>query len=329
MNDAAGDSRHLGLTGSGWGGCRLTRFLSQPKPLIMTPSPSENFLFPPLPTACAPETPTVGNPDLQQYYMPLWAAERIVEQYFSGLGAGEVAYDIGCGPGAFLRAFPAHVRAIGVEIDPALAQLAADETGREVIVGDFRQIPLPARPAAIISNPPYANAISQALLAMAAEQLEPGGRCGLILPATTLSFSSTVERWRAKFNIRQEALPRDLFPRIKYPISFYLFTRSHLRKLHGFFLFDEARALAGAAPRVRLALTQGSRGRSVWQFAVEEAVRALGGEATNAQIYAYLRGRCPRLIPTWKETVRRTLQEGRFIHRSRGAWALAAAYKVL
>lgn len=287
--------------------------------------PSTDLLFPELPKSSLPNRPTQGNPDLQQYYLPLWAAERIVERYFSDLGAVDVAYDIGCGPGALLRAFPRQVRAIGVEIDPVLARQAADETGREVIVGDFRTIPLPARPAAIVSNPPYANAISQALLALAAEQLEPGGRCGLILPATTLSFSSTVERWRAKFNIRQEALPRDLFPRIRFPISFFLFTRSHLRKLHGFMLFDEARLVAGATPRVRLALTQGSPRRSVWRFAVEEAVRALGGEATNSQIYAYLQGRCPRAIPTWTATIRRTLQEGAFVRRGRGSWALAPA----
>lgn len=44
------------------------------------------------------------------------------------------------GDGRFLMAVPDHVPAFGVEIDPALAPIAARNSGRQVIQGDFLRL---------------------------------------------------------------------------------------------------------------------------------------------------------------------------------------------
>lgn len=69
---------------------------------------------------------------LCQWFTPAWLAEALVERHFSRLDAADLVLEPTCGAGAFLRAIPAHVPAIGVEIDPALAA-AARATGREVL----------------------------------------------------------------------------------------------------------------------------------------------------------------------------------------------------
>jgi type I restriction-modification system DNA methylase subunit len=56
-----------------------------------------------------------------QYMTPDWAAEALVDRYFSDLGESDLVLEPSCGRGAFLRALPAHVQALGVEIDPNLA----------------------------------------------------------------------------------------------------------------------------------------------------------------------------------------------------------------
>jgi hypothetical protein len=50
----------------------------------------------------------------------------------------------------------------------------------------------------------------------------------------------------------------------------------------------------------------------------------LGGRASLSQIYSLVEGRRPRPIPTWRDTVRRVLQERPFTRHDDGTWALAA-----
>lgn len=73
------------------------------------------------------------NESLDQYFVPAWAAERIVANYYPCLTNQDTVFDVGCGDGRILMAIPKHVKAYGFEIDPVLAQAAHDNTGREVI----------------------------------------------------------------------------------------------------------------------------------------------------------------------------------------------------
>lgn len=269
-----------------------------------------------------PRQQTTGNRALDQYFTQAWAAERLVDLYFNNLTADDLVIDAGCGRGPFLRAIPPHVPAFGVEIDPQLAAEAKDNTGRSVIVGDFRTVSLPDNVTAILGNPPFSRPVISSFLARGAELLPDNGRCGFILPTSYVSFSSTFDRLRNHFSIRTELLPRDIFPRISVPISFYLFTKSHVRRHFGFVLFNEASEIRDMPKSIKLALRQGERLRSPWLTAVTEALRMLGGRAKLEQIYSVMQGRCPRPIETWKDTIRRVLQEGAFCNVTRGEWAL-------
>ncbi|HVT35101.1 MAG TPA: hypothetical protein VHE37_05940, partial [Nevskiaceae bacterium] len=79
--------------------------------------------------------------ELNQFFTPLFVAEALVERYFSHLTSRDLVLEPSCGDGAFLAAIPSHIPAVGVEIDPVMAQRAR-ATGREVISGDFRTVPL-------------------------------------------------------------------------------------------------------------------------------------------------------------------------------------------
>jgi len=65
---------------------------------------------------------------LGQYMTPDWAAHALVDRYFADLCCDDLVVEPSCGRGAFMRAIPAHVPVIGVEIDPDLAAEAV--TGR-------------------------------------------------------------------------------------------------------------------------------------------------------------------------------------------------------
>jgi site-specific DNA-methyltransferase (adenine-specific) len=245
-----------------------------------------------------------------------------VEHFFPHLSPRDFVVDAGCGPGAFLKAVPKEVPAIGVEIDPELVRRACANTCREVLLGDFQVLTMPQRPTVIVGNPPFEHATREGFLKRAADILPRNGQCGWILPATALSFSSTVERWRQWFSIRQVALPRDLFPRISFPLSFVMFSKDDVLELSGFALFDEAADVSRMPKRVKLALVNGRSGESVWKTAVREALSILGGRGKLEEIYEVMALRLPRSIRTWQETIRRTLQEGEFVNVARGEWAL-------
>jgi hypothetical protein len=89
-------------------------------------------------------------------------------------------------------------------------------------------------------------------------------------------------------------------------------------------LFDEAEALKSVPGKLRLLLVKGKRRTSLWRAVVEEVLGTLGGRASLSQIYSLVEGRRPRPIPTWRDTVRRVLQERPFTRHDDGTWALAA-----
>lgn len=257
--------------------------------------------------------------ELGQWMTPDWAACALVERYFHDLTSADRVVEPSCGRGAFLRALPAGVAAVGVEIDPALAAVAARQSGRRVIVGDFRVAELPFQPTALVGNPPFSLAVIEGFLARAWQVLPDDGRVGLIVPACALQTASTVERIASKWAVRQDMLPRNLFPRLRLPICFAMFTKGERRGLVNFALYYELAAVNRLRARYRALLAEGVR--SVWVAVTRAALEALGGCATLSAIYREIQGSQPTTNAFWQAKVRQTLQRIA-VRVGVGRWAL-------
>lgn len=256
---------------------------------------------------------------LNQYMTPDWAALELVERYFPDLSAADRIIEPTCGRGAFLRAIPGYVPAIGVEIDPALATEAQRLSGREVIVGDFRAVDLPFTPTALIGNPPFTLRTIEGILARAFEILPDEGRVGFILPCYTLQTPQTVERLARHWSLQQEMLPRTLFPRLEKPLCFALLTKGTRRGLIGFALYHEAAAVQRLANRYRALLASGEG--SVWAAVTRAALEQLGGRASLQELYREIEGHRPTSNTFWQAKVRQTVQLIA-VRVDAGVWAL-------
>jgi SAM-dependent methyltransferase len=261
---------------------------------------------------------------LDQFFTPEWAAQELVDEFFGDLAAADLVLEPACGRGAFLKAIPAHVQAVGVEIDPALASLATLETGREVLVGDFRTIDLPELPTAIIGNPPFKVALLDELLDRARKWLPDNGRCGLIVSTSMVQTPSTVLRWNEHWSLDQRLLPRTLFPRAIRPLLFLMFRKDRERRmLGGFALYRESAEINALEQAVKLLLIHGRPGKSCWRTVVEWALRRRGGRAHLRDLYDLIEPCRPTENRWWQEKVRQTLQRY-FTAVARGVWAVPA-----
>ena len=245
-----------------------------------------------------------GNkPELSQWFTPGWAAEMLVADALEGMGDTGII-EPSCGDGAFLAAIPPNHHAIGVEIDPVMAERARRNSGREVILGDFTQAEIAIdNLGLIIGNPPFPMPLVDAFVLRSHELLPEDGLLAMILPAHTLSTAPRVARWNTMFGIEQKIIPRSLFPRISLPLVWTRFRKSQKRTLVGFLLFDEQRDIESMPREIRRAL-----GRSgTWREAVGLALHALGGEAELSQIYQAVEPRRPSQNQWWRDKVRQTL----------------------
>lgn len=258
---------------------------------------------------------------LNQYFTPMWAAEALVERYFSALGASDLVLEPSCGEGALLAAIPRHVPAVGVEIDPVLAAQAR-RTGREVVCGDFRTVKLALSPTAIIGNPPFEAPIVHSFLDRAHEMLPDGAIAGFILPAYMFKHAAVVERLRERWSLQADQLPVELFPGLSKPLLFVLFRKDRQRVLVGLALYAEVAALRTLHAHYQAALRRVSA--SAWGTAVAEALHQLGGEANLQTIYRAMEGRRPTGNQWWKDKVRQVLQQ-RFARTGSARYALASA----
>lgn len=259
---------------------------------------------------------------LSQYLTPSWAAQALVDHFFGNLSAQDMVVEPTCGTGAFLQAIPSHVPAIGVEIDPALAEIAARASGRRVIVGDFRLVDIPVRPTAIIGNPPFSMTFLHSLLDRAWLSLEEEGRVGLILPCYHFQTSGTVVEMAQRWSIEQTQIPRNLFPGLSMPLCFAQFTKGTRRGLVNFALYHEHAAIARLQARYRELLDRGEG--SAWAAVVRAGLEACGGTATLAQLYREIEGHRPTANEYWKAQVRKVLQ--RIAQRvGDGVWSLSGA----
>lgn len=256
---------------------------------------------------------------LGQFFTPAWAAEALVEQHFGDLTLCDTVIEPSCGPGAFLAALPDHVPALGVEIDPELAERARVNTGRAVLVGDFTEVDLPVRPTAIIGNPPFRLATIEAFLCRAQALLPDEGRCGFILPAFAFQTARTACRLSEGWRVEHQMLPRDLFPRLRLPLCWAVLHKSRQGALVSFALYHEAVAVARLQSRYRALLASGER--SAWRAVTAAAMEGLGGVATLPELYAEIEGHRPTSNRWWRAKVRQCLQ-GMAVRIGPGRWAM-------
>jgi len=249
---------------------------------------------------------------------PDWAAIELVDRYFGDLPAGAGVVEPACGRGAFLRALPAHLQVVGVEIDTALASVAERSSGRPVIVGDFRMVDLPFVPQAIVGNPPFTTRTVLDFLGRAWNLMEDEGRVGFILPAYCLQTSNTVVGLAERWSMQQEMLPRDLFPGLSHPLCFAVLTKGAARGMVGFALYHEQAAVRRMQDRYRQLLQEGEG--SAWAAVTRAALEALGGRADLQRIYREVDGHRPTENAFWQAKVRQQLQRIA-VRVDSGVWA--------
>lgn len=242
---------------------------------------------------------------LGQFPTPAWAADALVRTHLPDLGADDVVLEPTCGEGRFLAAIPAHVKAFGVEIDPVLAARARVLTGRQVITGDFLRIDVPARPTVVVGNPPFQTKLIEQILEKVHDLLVTDGRVGLVLPAFFFQTARRVVRYSEQWSLRQNCLPRNLYPGLKHPLVFAEFVKDQRRVLFGFTLFHELAYLQALPASVHEAVDAGPR---TWPAVVRATIGEYGGEASLAQIYEYVAQCRPTSNPAWREQVRKVCQ---------------------
>lgn len=274
----------------------------------------------------ATEISDAGNVEAYgQYMTKRWAAERLLE-HIGMPKAGEVVLEPSCGTGAWLHAVPSDVEAIGVEIDPALAAIAATDTGRRIIVGDFTEVEIDFDPSLIVGNPNFTSAIIEAFIRRTATLLPAAGRAAFILPCHSFSFASRTLSLLGGFETKIDLLPRDLYPRISFPLMLAQFKKSVETRLIGFVLFEEAAAIRSMRAEYRQIAENGRR--PIWGEILECALRALGGEGTLAEIYDVVEKFRPTANAFWRDALRReagTLcKRGRCERSAPGVFRLAA-----
>lgn len=241
---------------------------------------------------------------LNQFFTPTWAAELLVQRHFSDLAHGDVVCEPSCGDGRFLMAIPEYVDAYGVEIDPVVAQAAARNSGREVIIGDFTRVALPRRPTVVVGNPPYQSDLIDAFLDHCYELLEYDGRIGFLLPVYYLQTASKVVDLGRRFSMSQELVPRNLFDGLTKPIMWVNFRKERRTVLSGFFLYAETDALADMHKDIRRLFLGNDARATCWRDAVAMALEVCGGQATLQQLYRVIEGNRPTDNPWWREKVR-------------------------
>jgi hypothetical protein len=259
---------------------------------------------------------------LHTYQTPSWACEALVDRFYADLGGGDSVLEPTCGEGHFLDALPHDVPAIGIELDPGRAAIAMHRTGRHVIVGDVLTVEVAVAPTLIIGNPPFQADFLDALLDRAHAWLPDGGRCGLILPSYVFSMSPRVVREAARWSIRQDAIPRELFPNLRMPVQFVRFEKRRKRTMIGFALFTEMESIRQLTRRARHLLDNGRA--PAWKAVVIDALHECGGEATLEALYRHIEGRRPTANPHWRAKIRQVVHH--YAERTgKGRYALKGA----
>jgi len=260
---------------------------------------------------------------MAQFFTPDWAATELYDTFFEHLTPSDLLLEPTCGDGALLSAVPPQIPAIGVEIDPGLAAIARARSSRQIIVGDFCDVTLPDGITAVFGNPPFQSKIINRILDRVHTFLPEGGQCGFILPAYSIQSASTIVRWSDKWSLRQEALPRDMFPAgriageygeetgksLSKPLIFMLYTKDREKRLIGLRLYKETNSIKELPQNTQRLLVHCPHGaRNTWKQAVRNALHELGGKARLEAIYDCLSNRRPTTNQWWKEKIRQVCQ---------------------
>lgn len=246
--------------------------------------------------------------ELGQYMTPRWAAELIVRERLGSLSTHDVVVDPSCGTGSWLHAIPSTARVLGVEIDPALAAIAGNDTGREVRLGDFLTIDLSdVEPTHFVGNPPYSAQTISAFLERTRSLLPEGGRAIYLLPAHTFSFARPTLNLLRGFDVTVQLVPRDLWPRLSFPAIIADLTKQRVARLVGLVLFEEAAALRSVRAAYRQILNAGRK--PLWRDVLDLALEALGGEGSLSEIYQLVETCVPSTTPFWRDILRREAGE--------------------
>jgi adenine-specific DNA-methyltransferase len=259
---------------------------------------------------------------LGRYMTPAWAARELWDAHFSDVGPGHTVLEPTCGDGRMLQAVPVAVPAWGVEIDPELADLARERTGRDVVTGDILEVDLPRKFDVVFGNPKFESAFMTRLLDRLDVEMDVGLRCGMIVPAYYMQTPSTVLRWSKRWTLYAELLPRTLFPRLCLPVVFALFTKDPVPAFKGMRLYIEADGVERLKPEFREML---KGGRGLWAEVVARALVDLGGEEHLTKIYERIGRKRPTENPWWREKIRQTLQRGPFCSKGNGVWSIEKA----
>jgi adenine-specific DNA-methyltransferase len=257
-----------------------------------------------------------GDADLSQWFTPFWVAEELVDDALRGMGKVHVA-EPSCGTGAFLTAIPKSCPAFGVDIDPSVVPAAIANSGREVLIGDFRTIDLGDRQVEVmLGNPPFEMDVIDGFLDRAHDILPDDGLVAMVLPAYAFQTPSRVARWMDRFGISVNMIPRTLFPGLSKPLVWAKYTKTSQRRFSGLMLFAETRDIENMRPAIREALNR----PGTWREAVRTALESLGGQASVKSIYDAIAPE-RRTSDHWREKIRQTLQRG-FQPLGEGRWAL-------
>jgi len=260
-----------------------------------------------------------GDSALDQWFTPFWAAEQLVEDALRHEGRVS-CLEPACGTGAFLAAIPSELPAIGIDIDPLVIPAAHANSGREILLGDFRTVDLVGySPELIIGNPPFDSRMIDAFLDRAHHLLPEGGLVALILPST-IYRTRRIARLSERFALDINLIPKTLFGRLEYPLTWAKLRKGRPRTFSGLMLFAEQHAVEQMRDHIREAVER----PGTWRVAVEAALASLGGAAALPAIYDAITPERRRDRPFWQEKVRQILQR-HCEPIERGRWALKAA----
>ena len=265
--------------------------------------------------------------ELGQYMTPRWAAEILLARM--NPTRHDFILEPSCGKGSFIHAaniLAPDATVIGCEIDPRLAEIARIDTGRMILTGDFLDDALTAglEPTLTIANPPYTSEAIAAFIRKAYEMMPTLGRAGFLMPVHSLSFAQRTLEVLRGFEVSIELTPRDLYPRISFPLLFAKMQKTGVTRLVGFACYEEATGIRSMRAEYRKILNEGRK--PIWREVTTMAISALGGEASLKEIFEVIEDFRPTNNKFWRDGIRRVAGDKKyFVRVSEGRFRLPEA----
>jgi site-specific DNA-methyltransferase (adenine-specific) len=272
-------------------------------------------------------TSLVADKNKHQWFTPTWAGQVLFREHFSELGADDLVVEPTCGIGTFLKAIPDDVPALGVEMDPVLADIARRSTGRAVLTGDFTKVDLgERRPTAVVGNPPFDMDVIDAIFDRCFDLLPYGGKVGFVMPAYAFQTASRVVRYARRWSLDQDMIPRNLFKNMEKPLCFAVLTKDSVGRMRGFSLYRELHDVNSMKSWV---VDELNTGRAPWKGVVMRAMEEMGGRARLQDIYEMVAPKRPTGNNWWRAKVRQTLtRSGAFERVGEGEYRIADDQKI-